>query len=51
MAIVVGCWAAFQAGGSKNLGLAKGILVGMYLVNFSFSAVMNSFGPTVSPPP
>jgi hypothetical protein len=47
MAIMVGFWIAFEASGNRNLGLAKGILVGLYLVCFTFSSVMNAFGATV----
>ena len=47
MAIIVGFWIPFEAGGYQDLRLAKGILVGMYLVCFTFSGVMNAFGPTV----
>jgi hypothetical protein len=45
--IIVGLWSAYEAGGSKNLGLAKGINVGVFLTSFGYSAVMNSFGPAV----
>ena len=47
MAIVVGCWIPCEASGGGNFCLAKGILVGVYLVGFTFSGVMNAFGPTV----
>ncbi len=47
MALIVGFWIPFEASGNRNLSLAKGILVGVYLVCFTFSGVMNAFGPTV----
>lgn len=47
MAIIIAFWIPFEAGGNRNLSLVKGILVGMYLVCFTFSGVMNAFGPTV----
>lgn len=47
MAFIVGFWIPFEASGNQSLGLAKGILVGVYLVCFTFSGVMNAFGPTV----
>jgi hypothetical protein len=46
MAILVGFWIGFEKSGNQNLGLAKGILVGVYLTAFAFSGVMNAFGPT-----
>lgn len=44
-AILVGFWIGFEKSGNTDLGLAKGILVGVYLTAFTFSAVMNAFGP------
>lgn len=49
MAIMVGFWIAFEVSGEQHLGLAKGILVGLYMVAFTFSSVMNAFGATVRP--
>jgi hypothetical protein len=46
--IIVGLWAAFEASGNTNLGLAKGINVGIYLTVFGYAAIMNTFGTTVS---
>ena len=46
--IIVGLWAAFEQGGNTNLGLAKGINVGIFLTVFGYAAVMNTFGTTVS---
>ena len=46
--IIIGLWAAFEQGGQTNLGLAKGINVGIYLTVFGYAAVMNTFGTTVS---
>lgn len=46
--IIVGLWAAFETGGNKNINLAKGVNFGIFLTCFEYSAVMNSFGPTVS---
>lgn len=45
MAILVGFWIGFEKSGDQNLGLAKGILVGVYLTAFTFSGIMNAFGP------
>ncbi|KIX10172.1 uncharacterized protein Z518_01253 [Rhinocladiella mackenziei CBS 650.93] len=44
--IIVGVWAAFEQSGNTNLGLAKGINVGIYLTVFGYSAIMNTFGTT-----
>ncbi|KIW78336.1 hypothetical protein Z517_08171 [Fonsecaea pedrosoi CBS 271.37] len=44
--IIVGLWAAFEHGGQSNLGLAKGINVGIFLTVFGYAAVMNTFGTT-----
>lgn len=46
--IIVGLWAAFEHSGNTNLGLAKGINVGIYLTVFGYAAIMNTFGTTVS---
>jgi hypothetical protein len=46
--IIVSMWAAFEHGGNTDLGLAKGINVGIYLTVFGYAAVMNTFGTTVS---
>ena len=46
MALLVGFWIAFENSVPPNLGLAKGILAGVYLTAFAFSGVMNAFGPT-----
>lgn len=45
--IIVALWAAFEAGGSTNMGFAKGINVGIFLTSFGYSCVMNTFGPVV----
>jgi hypothetical protein len=50
MALVVGFWVPFERSGNLDLGLVKGILVGVYLTGFTFSGVMNAFGPTVKYP-
>lgn len=46
--IIVGLWAAFEHSGNTNLGLAKGINVGIYLTVYGYAAIMNTFGTTVS---
>lgn len=46
--IIVALWAAFEQGGQTNLGLAKGINVGIFLTTFGYGAIMNTFGTTVS---
>ncbi|CAO2653519.1 Nn.00g029300.m01.CDS01 [Neocucurbitaria sp. VM-36] len=46
MALLVGFWVAFEKSGNQDLGLAKGILIGVFLTAFAFSGVMNAFGPT-----
>ncbi|KAF2273803.1 MFS transporter [Westerdykella ornata] len=46
MGLIVGFWIGFEKSGNQNLGLVKGVLVGIYLVAFIFSGVMNAFGPT-----
>ncbi|KEF56408.1 uncharacterized protein A1O9_07989 [Exophiala aquamarina CBS 119918] len=44
--IIIALWAAFESGSNTNLGLAKGINVGIYLTVFGYAAVLNTFGTT-----
>lgn len=41
--IIVGCWAGYVQSG--NLNLAKAINFGIFLTDFGFSGIMNTFGP------
>jgi hypothetical protein len=41
--IIVGCWAGYE--GSGNLNLAKAVNFGIFLTDFGFSRIMNTFGP------
>ncbi|KAK6380205.1 hypothetical protein LTS17_005394 [Exophiala oligosperma] len=41
--LVVILWARFDAGGDTDLGLAKGIIFGMFVVIFGFGGVTNTF--------
>jgi MFS family permease len=43
LCVTIGLWSAFESSGSPSM--AKGVLVGIYLTCFGFSAVMNTFGP------
>ncbi|OQV05524.1 hypothetical protein CLAIMM_10251 [Cladophialophora immunda] len=40
------CSSPFEKSGNTNLGLAKGINVGIYLTVFGYAAIMNTFGTT-----
>ncbi|KAH8810647.1 MFS transporter [Xylogone sp. PMI_703] len=44
--IIIALWAAFEHGGNTNLGLAKGVNVGIFLTTYGYAAVMNTFGTT-----
>lgn len=46
--LVVIMWARFEAGGNKDLGLAKGIIFGMFFVIFGFGGTTNTFAACVS---
>lgn len=46
--LIVALWAAFEKSGNTNLGLAKGINVGIFLTTYGYASVMNTFGTTVS---
>ena len=41
--IIVGCWAGYQSTG--NINLAKAVNLGIFLTDFGFSGIMNTFGP------
>jgi hypothetical protein len=41
--IIVGCWAGYESTG--NLNLAKAVNFGIFLTDFGFSGIMNTFGP------
>lgn len=46
--ITVTLWARFEAGGSTDTAMAKGIIFGMFLTVFGYAGVMNTFAPCYS---
>ena len=48
--ITVITWARFEAGGSKDIPLGSGIIVGMFVLCWGYGGVLNTFAPTVSSP-
>ena len=46
--ITVITWARFEAGGSSDIALGSGIIVGMFILVFGYGGVLNTFAPTVS---
>ena len=48
--ITVITWARFEAGGSKDIALGSGIIVGMFILVFGYGGVLNTFAPTVCIP-
>ncbi|OAP59588.1 hypothetical protein AYL99_06886 [Fonsecaea erecta] len=46
--ISVVLWSRFEAGGSTNRGLGRGVIVGMFMVQFGYAGPANVFMPAVS---
>ncbi|OAL27292.1 hypothetical protein AYO22_03567 [Fonsecaea multimorphosa] len=43
--LIVIMWARFEAGGSKDLGVAKGIIFGMFFLVWGYGGILNTFAP------
>ncbi len=48
--LIVIMWARFEAGGSTDLSVAKGIIFGMFFLVWGYGGVLNTFAPCVSSP-
>lgn len=46
--MLVAMWAQFEAGGSTNLALGKGVIFGMFWFEFGYAGFMNTFFALVS---
>ena len=46
--LIVIMWARFEAGGSTDTGVAKGIVFGMFFLVWGYGGVLNTFAPCVS---
>lgn len=46
--LIVIMWARFEAGGSTDLGVAKGIIFGMFFLVWGYGGILNTFAPCVS---
>jgi hypothetical protein len=46
--VTVITWARFEAGGSTDVPLGAGIIVGMFILCWGYGGVLNTFAPTVS---
>lgn len=46
--ITVISWARFEAGGSTDVAVGAGIIVGMFVLCFGYGGILNTFAPTVS---
>lgn len=49
--LIVIMWARFEAGGNQDLGVAKGIIFGMFFLVWGYGGILNTFAPCVSIPP
>ena len=41
-------WARFEAGGSTDVALGSGIIIGMFVLCWGYGGVLNTFAPTLS---